>query len=138
MPLIEWDDSFSVGVDEIDAQHRRWVQLINDLDDALSRGEPEELTVAKHKSLEAMVEYVRYHFGFEEQFMEQMGYPQLEAHKQLHAQMTEKLLQMQCDSTHGYQPLNTQLMSVLVNWLKDHIMNQDKKYATYAVENGIG
>ena len=135
MPLIQWDDSFSVGFEEIDAQHQRWVQLINNLDDALEDGDPDELALARHESLKAMVEYVCFHFSFEEGFMAKMGYPELKAHRELHDQMRAKLLQIQCESKNGYHPLNTQLMSLLVNWLKDHILTQDKRYAAYSAEN---
>ena len=137
MPLIQWDDSFSVGFEEIDAQHRRWVQLINDLDDALEDGDPDELALARHESLKAMVEYACFHFNSEEGFMAKMGYPELKTHRQLHDQMARKLLQIQRDNENGYHPLNTQLMSLMVNWLKDHILTQDKQYAAYAAENGI-
>ena len=34
MSLIQWDDSYSVGVAELDAQHQRLIQMINELNDA--------------------------------------------------------------------------------------------------------
>lgn len=38
MPLIQWNESLSVGVVEIDRQHRKLVELINDLNNAMRQG----------------------------------------------------------------------------------------------------
>jgi hemerythrin len=135
MPLIEWDDSYRVGFEEIDAQHQRWVQMINNLDNALSRGDLDQLKRVKHESLDSMIDYARFHFTFEEQFMAKMRYPALEAHKAAHAQLIKTLLQIQADIRRGYQPLNTQLMSIMMHWLTEHILNVDKQYGYYGAKN---
>ncbi|MEJ2039225.1 MAG: hypothetical protein P8X55_09855 [Desulfosarcinaceae bacterium] len=46
------------------------------------------------------------------------------------------LSQIQADVDRGFLPLNTQLMSIMMNWLKDHIMMEDRKYAAYAEQAG--
>ena len=132
MALIQWDDSFSVGIDEIDAQHQRWIQIINDMDDALTSGDAEKLLSIKQQSLSDMIEYTRFHFCFEEQLMAKINYPHIETHKNAHIQFTERLLNIQADIRSGFQPLNTQLMSIMMNWLKDHILSEDKQYTAYA------
>ncbi|MEJ2039226.1 MAG: hypothetical protein P8X55_09860 [Desulfosarcinaceae bacterium] len=55
MALIEWNESLSVGVKEIDFQHRRWIDMINAMDEALSAGGAEKLGQIKHESIKAMV-----------------------------------------------------------------------------------
>jgi hemerythrin len=128
MPLIEWDDSFSVGFAEIDSQHHRWIQMINDLDEVLSKGEVDRFTTAMQASLDAMTDYARFHFDFEERFMADLGYPEIEAHQKTHRRLIGQLTQIQDDIKRGYRPLNTQLMSIMMNWLKDHILEEDKQF----------
>lgn len=132
MALIEWDDTYSIGLEMIDAQHRRWIQIINDLDDVLNYGDADKLQRIKRETLDAMIDYTRYHFSCEEQLMERMRYPDIEAHQEAHRRMSGILSQVKIDSTRGYEPLNTQLMSLMMDWLKDHILDEDKQYGRFA------
>lgn len=38
MPIIQWNDSLPVGVDAMDLQHKKLVNLINQLFDAMKEG----------------------------------------------------------------------------------------------------
>ena len=136
MALIEWNESFSVGVEKIDSQHRQWIELINALDEALGRGKPEQLGQVKRESIEAMIAYARFHFEFEETFMKKSGYPHLVAHREDHNRLRVILAQIQADSKRGFQPLNTQLMNIMMNWMKEHIMKEDKKIGDYVDKTG--
>ena len=136
MALIEWNESLSVGVEEIDFQHRRWIDMINAMDEALSVGGAEKLEQIKDESIKAMVDYAWFHFKYEEQYLKDLGYPELAAHREDHNRFKMNLRQIQADVDRGFQPLNTQLMSIMMNWLKDHIMMEDKKYAAYAEQAG--
>lgn len=138
MSLITWNDTFSVGFDEIDAQHKQWIQIINDLHAVFGCGDPQELSRIKVKSLATMIDYVNYHFEFEERFMEKMHFPELETHKQMHARFAGELMKIQADMQSGFQPLNTQLMSILKNWLEEHILNEDKKIGLCGAANLMG
>ena len=131
MPLVQWDDALSVGHDEIDRQHRKWIQFINDMHDALASGDPHKLGAITDTSLRQMIDYAKYHFEFEEKYMDEIGYPELAAHKQVHDGFRKMISKIQADAEHGYQPLNTQLMSIMMNWLTDHILSEDKKYSLY-------
>jgi hemerythrin len=137
MPLIEWDESLSIGFDEIDDQHKRWIQIANKLHDVLCCGEQDELLRINDTSLAAMIEYARTHFASEEQFMEKINYPGLGAHRRVHAGMVERLRRIEDEVDNGLRPLNTQLMSLLKNWLKEHILKEDKRIGQYAAKNGI-
>ena len=35
MSLIEWTEKFSVDIDEIDKQHKKWISIVNDLHDSI-------------------------------------------------------------------------------------------------------
>jgi hemerythrin len=135
MSLVQWDDALSVGHDEIDRQHRKWIRFINDMHDALESGDPNRLGSIKDASLQQMMDYAKSHFEFEEKYMDAIGYPELAAHKQAHDGFRKMISKIQADTERGFQPLNTQLMSIMMNWLTDHILSEDKKYSLYVSDS---
>ena len=82
MPKIEWDDSFSVGVVAIDEQHRRWIEIINELHDSIMDREISAETT--NRILHEMIEYANFHFAFEEDYMEKINYIDLKKHHYQH------------------------------------------------------
>jgi len=132
MPLIKWDDSFSVGNGEIDRQHLKWVNAINDLHNKLMHGSIQEMRKIALTSLESMRDYTRIHFPFEEEYMRQIGYPELQAHKQIHDKFYVKIMNYYHEIQEGKMVINTEIMSTLMLWLQDHILVEDKKYAEFA------
>lgn len=126
MALIEWDDSrLSVGIEIIDTQHKKWVSIMNELDEAiLSMKGPKLL----EKTFEEMVSYVHYHFAEEEKLMAERAYADLDEHKRIHGIFKEHIEQYQKDFQSGDLVLCSQVMRTLKRWLEDHIMVEDKKY----------
>lgn len=129
MPIITWDESFSVNDIEIDNQHQKWIEIANELHDALM--ENKQSGKITEKTLDAMVEYAQFHFSYEEDFMKKINYPDLIDHKYNHSDFMSKLKQYQYDHLIGKMVLNRTIMKELVNWLQDHILKGDKLYATF-------
>ena len=63
MALITWGPSIMVGVPDIDKQHKRLVDLINELHTAMTKGQGRDVV---GRVVDALVSYTRDHFGFEE------------------------------------------------------------------------
>ena len=78
MSKIEWDDFFSVGVMEIDEQHRRWIEIINKLHDSIM---DKTVSVNTDRILCEMIDYTNFHFIFEEDHMKKVGYQDLKKHR---------------------------------------------------------
>jgi hemerythrin-like metal-binding protein len=70
MGRIDWDDSFSVDHEELDTQHKKLVELYNELHETLLHGSIEATTATRARILNSLVEYVDYHFKFEEDYLE--------------------------------------------------------------------
>ena len=81
MPIIHWTPDFAVGVSSLDTDHKVLISLINQLDDAIRAGEPQETLT---RVLEALLDYTDYHFAREEALMHACGYPDVEAHIRTH------------------------------------------------------
>ncbi len=131
MPRYEWDDSFSVNVKEIDHQHKSWLSIINDLHETLIKGDIKKLDKATENSLDAMQEYALTHFAYEERYMEEIGYPELSEHKKRHREFFSRIQQYNADIKSGKLILSTGLMKTLINWLRGHILEEDKKYTLH-------
>ena len=125
MPLIDWTDKMSVGVEEIDSQHKKLVDVINLLHDSLKTNSfKEEL-----KTIFAeLIDYTKYHFTTEEKIMEEAGYEDLEVHKKQHQKFVNKLLRMKERCYMGEKEISVELSSFLSGWMIGHILHSDKNY----------
>jgi len=88
MGHIDWTEALSVGIDAIDAQHRRLLDIINRLDDAVEAGGGEGVLPGIMAELE---DYTREHFSIEEEAFDETAYPEAKGHKAEHAAFIGKL-----------------------------------------------
>ena len=129
MPKIEWNESLELNIPEIDEQHRRWVDIINELHDSLmSHGGEHNLTI---KILNEMVDYGQFHFTFEEDYMKKIGYPEIAMHSSMHNAFMKDLVNKMQQERGGGLVLNTEVMKILTGWLLSHIMVEDRKYKEF-------
>lgn len=133
-PFVTWNDSWVIGVKQIDAQHMNLVKILNQLHDAMSRGQGKDVLKS---TLESLVSYTRAHFAAEEQLMKQSGYPDLEAHKREHEALTAKVVEFQRNFESGHIGLGVEVMHFLGSWLQGHIRGTDKKYVPSLHANGV-
>jgi len=129
MPKIEWSEKFSVGFQEIDEQHKKWIDIINNLHGAImEQTGGEDLT---QTIINEMLEYGRIHFAFEEKFLREKGYPDLNSHKSVHRNFMVTLRDKLEEDRSGGMVLNREVMLMLTNWLQDHILNEDMRYSLF-------
>lgn len=124
MALIEWKDSYSVGIDAVDHEHRELVDLINDLHEELLAG-VSDLTVSSF--LGEIFRAISVHFALEERFMRQHRYDQLSEHKDAHEELLEQLR----DIMDGYDAdpagASGQLSARLDDWFTLHFRTHDAR-----------
>ncbi|MBK5938839.1 bacteriohemerythrin [Halochromatium roseum] len=128
MPLLQWDDRFSVQVDSIDAEHKKLIAMINALHDAMRQ---QRSRAVQQRVINGLVSYTRIHFVNEERLFVAHGYPDAAAHKQEHARFIFKVKAFQDDFERGKLGLSIDLMNFLSDWLRDHIMESDQRYSAY-------
>lgn len=132
MPKIQWRDEFSVDHDEIDAQHKTWVEILNTAHDRMMNKSGEDLSSLGRDAITQMIEYADMHFEFEEKYMEEMGYTELAEHRQIHDFFKMKLKRIKDDYDNGVKQLNSEVIKMISNWLMDHILKEDQKYKLYS------
>jgi hemerythrin len=129
MAFLVWEPAFSIGVWEIDRQHRSMIGLINQLHEALSGVDPQKKPRAVFN---ATVDYVRNHFVFEESYMERLGYEDLAIHKQRHKELLDQLGHMLRLFDAGPLGVSPELVRFLKEWVTCHILQCDRSYAELA------
>ena len=134
-PVLEkvvWDEAFSVGVPAMDVQHKKLVNMINQLADCHA----EQGVWASgdfHKILSTMFDYTQVHFKSEEAYLLKIGYPQLLAHKKEHDAFLEKATALAMAATDGAQN-HVGLHDYLKSWLLEHILKSDMQYRFFVEE----
>jgi hemerythrin len=134
MALMEWNNSYSVNVAEIDVQHKKLVDMINDLNDAMSQGKGKDVI---GKILGGLIDYAGSHFATEEKYFDKFGYPETISHKKAHADLVKKVLEYQDGFNKGSISLSVEVMRFLKDWLILHIQGTDKKYTAFFNEKGL-
>jgi len=132
--LIEWQPSFSVGINIIDEQHKVLIDIINKLYRALKQGKARfELNLI----LNEVTDYTIFHFKFEENYFEKFDYSKKENHKKEHENFVNELNSLKERFTKGDAVVSFDVMNLLRNWLENHIKLIDKQYVELFKSNGI-
>ncbi len=134
MALITWNNSLSVKVAEIDQQHQKLITLINGLNDVMIEGRANDVGL---KVVQDLMTYTAFHFTTEEKYFDKLGYPDAEAHKKEHSDFVNKVMKFKQGYEEGGIGLTTKIMNFLRDWLKQHIMGTDQKYAQFFNEKGL-
>ncbi len=128
MTIIKWRDSFSVGVEKLDKEHFKLVELVNDMYVIVrDKGDITALSACT----ERLVEYTRFHFSSEEAAMEEANYPGLDEHKKIHLDLEEQAVGFFWRIKTEGEVVRAEFYHFLREWLLNHIMAEDKKYSEY-------
>ncbi len=134
MAIVEWSDSLSVKVREIDLQHKKLVQLVNDLHEAMLKKETKNVLGS---IIQELANYTVEHFATEEKYFDKFGYPETEQHKKEHKEFVQQVVDFQKGFESGKILLSMKIMKFLKDWLVNHIMGTDHKYVEFFNEHGL-
>lgn len=161
MKKLEWNKSMSVDVPSLDQEHGRIISMINELINDIATKDTNNLT----HILYDLDEYVREHFSHEERLMEDYNYKYIVTHKLMHQQFIEKieefskqlkgeaLAKEELSKADGGKVVKrnkgsdapkemklviaSDIARFLFDWLVNHIMTHDKKYASLFKSGGV-
>ncbi len=124
-----WDESLSLGIPVIDAQHRHFISIIIQLDKAEHAQQTEKTAVDLLKNL---LFYIQAHFQTEEDFMNLHFHSALAAHKDEHRIFTGMVRRYSQSLRDGNQEAVAEVRAILKDWLMNHIKTMDAAYAVEA------
>jgi hemerythrin-like metal-binding protein len=121
--LITWTVVHDVGVAMIDKQHRKLAELLNDLSASLSRGDDTPAISAK---LASALSFARHHFECEERLMDEHGFAEAAAHRDIHACLLNDLENFSVGCDMRSLSLTTRFLQ---EWLLRHCDSADRELA---------
>ena len=131
MKDLVFDHILSVGIDEIDEDNRRLVDLFNMLNHSVTKGDdPEYLTAV----LEELINCTAWHFSHEERLMLKYGYAGIEEHKMEHQELIQSARELQQKILQADKLVADEELEFLERWLTAHILTADMKLGTYLAE----
>lgn len=128
--FVTWDESYAVGIELVDKQHKHLINLTNQLYNACL-GDKAELEDTFKDVMKELVDYVMVHFKDEEKIMAQINYPDIKEHKQKHELFIKEILSSVSAYSSGKQFVPNAFVRFLRDWLFNHILLTDKEMARY-------
>ena len=129
---MEWDESYNIGIEVIDNQHRQILDYINILEEVRKTGDRGKIK----EVLEDLIDYTQSHFTFEENLLEQVHYQYLPSHRGIHALFVKRLHDYREKFDQGVSVEND-LYRLLSKWLINHIQHDDQDYVDAVRDNMI-
>jgi len=134
MRFITWNESFSVHIEEIDAQHQWLTDIINTLYDDLSEKKGKRLLEIV---LESLIQYTRMHFDTEEKLMIKYKYPGYQEHQAKHQALGIKVMEWNHALANDESELTKDMLDFLKNWLETHEVQDDCPLGEYLNARGV-
>lgn len=122
-----WKESYQLGIESIDAQHKKLLEKAGELVEEIEGAQRPEVYKATIEFLET---YVLHHFQEEEAYIESLGYPEAQAHKKQHRELTQVVekYKQELEATHYDYHAAKKMAGMLGAWLIYHVVHEDLKY----------
>lgn len=126
---MEWSADFSVGIEEIDRQHKELLRLFAVIKNAIASDQGWSTI---HYGLVEVKRFAHFHFQFEEALMRLYGFDGYAEHTAAHEKMLHTLESTAHESLQ--ESTKEEILKFLRDWLVDHIHGADRSYARHILE----
>jgi hemerythrin len=125
---MRWKDEYSVGVAELDQQHRQILHIMDELEKGVSTV-PDRAAVTD--ALRAMLKYAQEHFYAEEELMRRYAYPELQQQEAQHKYFLKKATEFSIGMLSDDRMVPSEIFEFLGTWWVTHILKWDMKYKAF-------
>ncbi|PID52257.1 MAG: hypothetical protein CR972_03160 [Candidatus Moraniibacteriota bacterium] len=131
-----WTEDMSVHNNVIDTQHKELFKKINELLDVIINDNAEDVV---EDMVHFFKQYVEGHLRYEENFLADIGYPETAEHAAQHAEFVKRYKEFKerLDASDDKTKMVMEMENFMGNWLRDHIQEEDKKYATFIAKKNL-
>ncbi|MBE9515607.1 MAG: hemerythrin family protein [Proteobacteria bacterium] len=124
MSLIEWRDEFSIGIDDVDHEHKEMISLINELHDAMLKDNSEERV---QYFLGEVLTKISAHFALEEKIMRERDYDEYSGHKDDHELLLDEIRDIMDRYDDEQEYSDAVLAEQLNKWFTGHFSTRDAR-----------
>ena len=125
------DDTLTVGIEEIDDDHNKLVNLLNILNHSITEGAATDYVEAV---LDELINCTVWHFSHEERLMLKYGYDGYEEHRTEHQDLINSARELKKKFIQMRQLDEKEDLAFLERWLTEHILVADTRLASYLIE----
>lgn len=124
--MLQWKESYSIGIELIDAQHKHLFDLGNSALDLMKSDSSLDKSEQIIQLIDDLLQYTKFHFLSEESYMLNIDFPLYENHKKEHDAFIQKITDINLATISSNQYKHIQdLVIFLLNWIVTHIFEND-------------
>ncbi|MCM8709925.1 bacteriohemerythrin [Clostridium sp. SYSU_GA19001] len=125
--MIKWKDEYSIGIDRIDDEHKKLVEIANRAYEILNNNFYIDKYDKIVEILKELEDYTVFHFNDEENYMRQIGYKKFFSHKIEHEEFIQKIKSVDLNKIdYNQDKYLLEIINFIVDWLVKHILEKDK------------
>jgi hemerythrin len=125
------DQTLIIGIDEIDDDHGKLINLFNILNHSVTEGAATDYVEAV---LEELINCTIWHFSHEERLMLKHGYDAYEEHKADHQDLVDGVRELQQKFLQTGKLDEKEHLEFLERWLTEHILVADIRLGSFLIE----
>lgn len=123
---MKWDNSFLIGIDVIDSQHKKIFEHLLALENAVAKKDP--WTILQF-FIAQLTEYMKFHLAVEEALLEVIQYPDRATHCGSHGRLIDQIAKL--EQQLQLKPSGENLVGFFEDWFVRHVLASDRDYAEY-------
>ncbi|MCM2289820.1 MAG: bacteriohemerythrin [Sulfuritalea sp.] len=131
MKDITWSAILSVGVEEIDEDHRKLIGIFNELNQAVMKGESADYLAA---TFDELIKCTAWHFSHEERLMVKHRYPEIDLHRVEHRELIAAAQHLLGMLVRADQAVANAEIEFLERWLTEHILTADQRLGFFLAQ----
>lgn len=128
MDNITWSPNFSVGNTLLDNQHKKIIEIINQI---LTESEIKGGAGTVFELVDSLAQYASEHFSTEEALLAECGYLELEEHRAEHNEYRNNTTKFFIGAVDEDGTISNEILQFVVDWWFNHILRSDMAYKPF-------
>lgn len=123
---MKWNNSFAIGIETIDLQHKKIFEHLLAIENAVAKRDPWHI---QRFLLSQLADYMKFHLAVEEALLEIVGYPGRLGHNEAHSGILEQIAELERGMKDN--PSADNLVRFFENWFLKHVLQGDREYVAF-------
>ncbi len=132
--MNEWNKERSMGLSIIDEEHKKIVEII---DEIIAAKQCDNFSEKIKAILRKMIDSAWSQFMTEESYMIEFNYPEYQSHKEEHYDFVNRMNSYFDRVASGSYQLANEVLEYVKQWLVRHIEGTDRKYVECFARHGL-